>query len=307
MKTLDPQGFDEDLNYRQSFINNPEWDEVRKKWKLREDVLAQIVAGEGLLGSILDVADKMTYTAHDVPAFLGGHFHTDFSETESPTLRSMHQKYTQTIDPLCALWEDVGRRGNRIYFKDPCRLAEFLDIRAVMFAELYNNPKARYRDQMVITLVADALFREGTLTREQLLTGGDEELDRLIDAHCGCPISWANTCNVSSPRVREFSTREDALEDAEAVLKHDSKTFLMVEEFRNPSLKAVQYLVLDNKNALVPFREAHPELAAPIIAKGEDSKPVKLYILDVKQSVPTMPESTRELVLKWQRVRLGLN
>lgn len=308
VKFLDSSAFDEDLHYPEIFKSNPEWIAIRKRHELSEELLTSIVRGEGLLGQILDLADKSSYVAHDVEAYMMQGDPTKTTDYTSPESIIAVWNHLQRLNrPSCATWECVSRIGEEMFVTDPLRLSHFLTLRALLFKHLYNNPKARYREQMFATLIVDYLYAEQILSRKDLLTMNDWQLDRMIQGHMyKAPVNWALSLSRLAPTVKTYATKEEALEHARALVTSNPGVLTMIEGFGNPNQKALQMLTRAEGKRLAPFSEGHPLLAKKIHDIGHDPFPVKLYMFMPNQLDGVVPPKLLKKLLVRQRVRVGL-
>lgn len=307
LKFIDSEAFDEDARYPEVFQNNPEWITVRNRYGLSEEFLASIVRGEGKLGVILDLADKTSYVAHDVVAYVMENDPTQFRGFKSPaSLLEIWRLQKSVGYPLCALWKYVGLQDGRVVVRSAVRLGKFLKLRALMFKHLYYNPKARYREQMLATLVIDYLYSEGILFREQLVAMRDLELERFIDRATGREgFGWALSRSDLAPSIEAFPTVDLAKARARELVASNPRTLVMFEPFPTVSDKAVQFLVRDKHGRARPFAEACPAQAEEVLAIGRDPLPVKMYVLALDGTEKLLSPEIQERLLARQRTRIG--
>jgi len=308
IKFIDPEAFNEDTHYHEIFQNNPEWSEVRDRYKLDEELLATIVRGEGLLGQLLDIADKTSYVAHDVDAYMMGNDPRIFHYFKSPdSLMEIWNIRNGAGHPLCDLWDHIAIKNGRVVITNGRRLAEFLKLRALMFRHLYYNPKARYREQMLGILIVDPLYRSGIVTRKQLISMSDNELYSLLDRSAGRgDLFWALSRSDFAPEVESYRDLATAKARAQSLITRNPNLLVMFEIFPPISNKAVRYFVQDKNGAALPFAEAYPEEAKEILMLSSDPNPAILYVLDIKKTNGVISADLQKALLVQQRKRIGL-
>lgn len=309
VKPIDFEAFDEDLHYPEVFRNNPEWDAVRDRYDLDETLLTSTVLGEGLLGQLLDIADKTTYTAHDIEAYLmGDHDPKSFQNLVAPESILAIYDLKQKLGPgLCQLWDRIEVIGGRPVVTDPDRLIGFLKLRALMFRHLYYNPLARYREHMIALLVLEPLYHDGTITREHLLAMTDDQLDQFLNRATGhYDLRMEISRSDLAPAVEAYANRGEALGRARTLHRENPEFLFMLEVIPRVSEKAVRYLVRDTDGTVKTLTEARPGDAEAIRAIDFDPLPAKLYILSPEKMGGVLPADLREKLRVRQRVQFGL-
>lgn len=307
VKPIDPSGLDEDAHYGEAFQDNPEWVKVSRRYGLDETVLTRTVAGKGILGQLLDIADKTTYVDHDVDAYLKWNNPKKFRNLVPPPgfieIWNLHQKLGQKA---CRLWDCVAIIDGRVVITDAQRLEGFLRLRALMFKHLYFNPRARYREQMLALLILEPLYREGKLTREMLLEMGDNNLWDWLNRTVQSDIREHLSHSHLAPKIESFRNQEEALRRLRTLHAHDSSLLFMLETFPQPNKKAVQMLVRGEGGIVRSFAEVCPRATAEILALGDDPEPVKLYILEAWKVAEVIPKDLQTKLYTCQQERFGL-
>jgi len=171
VKRVDPQNLDEELNFSWLLKH---WG-LDKKWKKEfgfDLVFAQsVVENVGLFGELLDVIDKIAYTALDCFAV---------GSMRSGKIRDLCMANPLVMD----IWQDIKFSPDKksFTFSDPERLFNFLLLRAYEFQELLFNPQARGLDLFLKDLV-QPLYDKGVITKEQLLTQDDYWLRHILEEY----------------------------------------------------------------------------------------------------------------------------
>lgn len=309
VKPIDFEAFDEDLHYPEVFRDNPEWNAVRDQYGLDEALLIRTVAGEGLLGRLLDIADKAAYTAHDVEAYLmGDHDPRSFRNLVAPESVLAVYDWKQKLGPgSCQLWDRIEVVDGEPVITDIDRLIGFLTLRALMFRHLYYNPLARYREHMIALLVLEPLYHEGTLTRERLITMTDGELDLFLNRVTGhYDLRMEISRSAVAPTVEAYGNREEALARAQVLHRENPELLFMLEVIPRVSEKALHYLVRDTDGSIRTLSDARPGEAEAIRAIDFDPLPAKLYILPPEKMEGVLPANLREKLRARQRIQFHL-
>lgn len=308
IKFIDPDAFDEDAHYPEIFKNNPEWDRVRVRFSLDEELLAEIVRGEGILGRLLDLADKTSYVAHDLDAYMMDNDPRTFQYFKSPaSIMEIWRFQSGAGHPLCNLWDCVVIKNDQVVVTDGGRLAEFLKLRALMFHHLYYNPKARYREQMLGILIVEPLYRKGVITREQLIKTNDQTLYGVLNYMTGCKdLNWALARSDVAPEIESYPNLDIARARVRELVFQDNPPLVMFEEFPAVSVKATQYLVQTRDGEIASFAEAYPEETAEILRLGSDLNPAKVYVLPIEKMDGIISPEIQKVLLERQRERIDL-
>lgn len=317
VKAIDPAGLDEDVHYPEVFRDNQEWRRVREKYGLDEILLASIVRGEGVLGRLLDIADKTTYIAHDIEAYLkGDHDPRSYKGFIAPESIVSIYDLKQRLGPRsCQLWDCCVIENGQVVITDIDRLVGFLSLRALMFRHLYYNPLARYREHMLAYLLLDPLYRDGMITRAELLRMNDFELEVFLSGFIGDGSRYGRhsftvimelSDTSRSPEIEEYQTRERAVERMRALYQENPELLFMLDVIPRVSEKAVQYLVRDEGGEIKSLAEARPGDAEAIRSIDYDPLPAKLYILTPEKVAGLIPPNLLEKLHARQRERFGL-
>jgi hypothetical protein len=146
-----------------------------KKWseKYGFDIrlARQWVKNQGLFGKLLDLVDKMAYTALDC-YYIGSN--------RPCQVRDFGLKNPLVMD----VWQDIKIKEDRsdLAFCDPDRLFKFLIFRAYEHTNLLMNPYSRALDFFLQKSVSP-LYEKGLITKEQLLTHGDLWLHDVLSIY----------------------------------------------------------------------------------------------------------------------------
>ncbi|MFH1362838.1 MAG: HD domain-containing protein [Candidatus Omnitrophota bacterium] len=170
IKRVAPKDLDEESNFEWLL----DYHGLVKKWSEEYgfDIGAakQWVKNQGLFGQLLDAIDKMAYTALDC-YYIG--------YNRPCNVRSFGLKNPLVMD----VWQDLKIKEDRsdCAFTNLDRLFNFLLFRAYEYLDLLMNPYSRALDFFLTKLVRP-LYKKGIITKEQLLTRGDNWLQDVLRA-----------------------------------------------------------------------------------------------------------------------------
>lgn len=305
IKDIDPETFNEDIHYSELFIDNKKWESVREKYDLNEELLAEIIRGEGILGRILDIADKTSYVAHDCDAYLESR---SGEESADHGISLLYDMLRSLGDRACALWDCVRLRGSDIVITDAKRLAGFLKLRAMMFRYLYYDLSARSYGHFLTTVIVESLYQSGEITKEALLKMNDNDLDAFLDRVTGqrnlrMVVSYQND---AAAKTEAFPHKEGALERMRDLHRENPEQLFLLEVIPDYVEKSFSWLTEDATGEVGPFAEVCLEETEEILALGRDPNPVKLYSIPVKSVAPIIPSALLEKILVRQHEQFGL-
>lgn len=171
VKRVDPKALDEEENF--AWVLNHYG--LAEKWSGEygfDIILAQeMVRGKGMFGRLLDVLDKISYTALDC-------YHVGL--VRPGQIRDLCIEHPLIMD----VWQDIRFTADKtkFFFLKPKRLFHFLLLRAYEYQEFLFNPYSRALDLFLKNLV-QPLYDKGIITREQLLTCSDNWLEIILTKH----------------------------------------------------------------------------------------------------------------------------
>jgi len=303
LKAIDPVAFDEDEHYAQLF-QSPDWVGLRDHFKLSEEKLTQTILGKGLLGSILDAADKLAYTGTDAREFLGRNWPRGFAWEEFEDSYEGIQSIVRNDPYPCSVWECTKRIGDELVFTDQDRLANFLRLRAFMFNILYANASARFLEAGLMAQVTKILYQEGTLTKEKLLSMTDEQLFMVLNEAMGswAIISLPSLLNKGAPEVELFATFQEALDFERSVAVDSPETMTAFEKAPPPPTKCLSTFKVKKGKKVVPFNIAQPFASWEIERIAYDPKPFRVFIYRLPEICPNEDMRKRLLASRNERI-----
>ena len=292
VKLIDPKAFDEDAHYHE-LLHGEAWENYRERYGINPELLVKTVNGEGLLGRILDFADKSAYLARDVKAYL---------RTESPQeptyVNTGYRAMGEIVekDPhVFALWESVYRRGEHLVFGDKERLGRFLTLRALMFRELYHNPFSRFFEYLVGKGIVKWLYNQGRLTREKLLRERDQWLEQVVGEALGIPYFFTQFYDFDSFRTEECPDLKHARARM-AEFESNQETLVILDDFAPVVKSAVDRFSVQRKGEIVSFSKAFPRIARDVEDILNFPKKTKLFFFNLDEL--RVPIRSRALLKK---------
>ncbi len=268
-KALDYKIFDEDLHYLEAFeiypnrhtdssvlMNNKS---VLKRLPARE-ILVEAIKGRGVLGQILDIADKISYVGADAAMYIGGtiRFPSCLEDLDYQEIERMVDDAVRDRSQICAPWDDVKIKDGRVFFSSPDSLAKFLRLRALMFKNLYYNPNARSVEHVLASVTSRALYNNGVLSRDKLLNMDDLELERVMEKNLWEPDNDVEG-GFSSIKLKNLHPRVthcDSSEEAKMVFQSLQEENLVLMERFFDTTSTGEHLLTKVGEAIVPFSEA---------------------------------------------------
>lgn len=130
----------------------------------------KIIKNKGVFGRLLEAIDRICYTAVDCFAI---------GSIRDGNIRKLCLENPLVMD----VWQDIRFVGKQDFgFTNSERLFKFLMLRAFEHKELLKNPYSRALDFFLKRLVTP-LYRRGVITKEDLLTHGDDWLTIFLEKH----------------------------------------------------------------------------------------------------------------------------
>jgi len=171
VKRVDPKELDEEDNFSwviKHYGLAKQWSE---EFGFKLGFAQKMVKNQGVFGRLLDVIDKICYTALDC-------YHVGFQRPGQ--IRNFCLAHPLVMD----VWQDIRFTADQTEFAflDSERLFRFLLLRAYEFQEFLYNPYSRALDLLLKNLV-QPLYDKGIITKEELLTHNDQWLDAVLDQH----------------------------------------------------------------------------------------------------------------------------
>lgn len=288
-KMIDPKAFDEDLHYPE-LLAKTDWSALRERFDLDGTLLKNTILNRGLLGQLLDYADKIAYVSRDADMFLSRLGVADDSQEYAAMV-----DYLRAHPDICSVWDAVRVTGEEVWVDDPDRLLEFLRLRVMLFRWLYFHPGARFMEFVLIGTACRYLYETGRITRDWLLEHTDNDLDRVMIDFTGIHLDLIGSDQIGDPRVETFDTVE-AAKAREAELIRQGVPLTLVEDLGG-KIKPATHFRVKHRRKLLPYRQVFTREAEELHALAQMPDPVRLYyVLE-----PRLKPNCLEALLNFRR------
>lgn len=191
-KYMDPERLNEEDHWDED-LPYSSWKYISSLGLTREEI-DQMIHNKGILGSILDIADRMSYVLGDLHQLNRPPLHLELGE----------------------IYKDVRLdESGQLYFKDPSRLKHFLWERAELFSRFYIDPKSQAIDLLLPSLIAPLYNPHSEdpdkLNPRKLRRLTDKDLVDLLASHYGIRPDDFYDENFWDVDYRHYETFEEAL------------------------------------------------------------------------------------------------
>ena len=260
-KTLDSEALDEERNLKK-FLEYFDISSL-SSYGFDIDEAARAVSGEGTLGQVLDIADKISYTAMD--AFYFADISSEVLETPEIDQEHSHASINSTLN-RDRDWADVFQtiritEDGLVYFEDPEKLGTFLELRAKMHKNVYLNPEYR-RWEIVYKVTAGNLYsrtpRPGKpLNANNLIFFTDHEVMNIVNRY------QRNISATEHPRpywrtpLSYKITASENISEDEADLEEEGNLVIASEEIGEFNAGS-DFLTVDEEGKIKPYSEVRP-------------------------------------------------
>ena len=221
--------------------------------------IAEIVAGNGLFGGIQEIADTASY-------MLG-----DMEEIKRAIRRRRNsQDFAQVLSAsrhCWRIWNSVTVADGKIVVTDSIALNNFLTLRILLLANLYNHPQHKFLERLMLNIVYPYLVDKHAIKISELPTRDDKWLDRVIGRQMGWSVEQTRCLDLLGgfPKLKDFANTADALVWEEEKYRAGATTLIYeARQFQPTKLKTDKYFVLGQDGLPQTFANAYPEHASAI-------------------------------------------
>lgn len=187
IKALDPVNLNEETQWQKVLDANSK--AFLEKHEIDEQLMSDTIRNKGLLGQVLDVADRMAYTYTD-SFFLGNR-----------------------LDGAALLHKDVQVDfvSENIYFSDPDKLLLVLQARAKNHVGIYLHPENRATDVKMRKLLSPYYSPEGdkTFSPDLLRSMTDQDLFEIMGMQYGVSPQEIWTLVTADTEYSEHKSKEE--------------------------------------------------------------------------------------------------
>lgn len=288
VKYLDPEALNEETHWFETLDKYSRL--FLTQFGATEELMSAIINNQGVLGEVLDIADRITYTVKDL--------HAIRAQAKLPTIDL--NPYLIFINAILSHYPDIGNiykevgideKKQEVFFNDPKHLEAFLLLRAHLHQKLYYYPTNQGRDLFVTQLLRPFYSRDGNsqLNPQNLREMKDVELMNIL-FDCYKPLlshsefTFPNLVNWH-PEFEKFPTIEDAKKREDELRGKANIAVVGTKECKGFD-PATTYKVAKGYK-YVEFREYDPRAAQQIEQIAESTKGVFLFWADVSEDNPT--------------------
>lgn len=310
-KEIDPEALDEEKNLEKFFLENKIGDFT--KYGFTNQEILHVVKNEGTIGKLLDIADKIAYTATDIYFYSGNPYR---NIDPDDLLKSIFEPINATIraNPKWAnIFNDVNVNDNgEPYFTDVSRLGTFLELRSRMHVALYLNPHCRGLDMIYKLLLTPLYSREPDprypLNPKKLRTIVDRELAKIITDSCFPGDYKLETYMQTLPDFKRTDSRQ--IENTIEALESKGKTVIGSETIRAFNTGS-HFLAVDPVDGKIkPYRQVNPSHHQYLERLADSCNSTVVYYLpeigeDSHQIEKTMKSALIEAVGKYRKEHNG--
>lgn len=245
--------------------------------KISDSEIDDIIKNKGILGKILDIADRITYVmqdAYSTPLL------NDFMNTNDPQINYLKSQKRY----LGNIYQDVMVDQGTVYFKNPSRLYDFLLLRCLLHRDVYLHPINQGRDMLIAETIkpfysttnSDSDFLNPRKLRSMTDWNLTEFLAKKNDAD---PINQFSYLSSWYPQHYEKFSDLNSAESRSEELARNGKNIFGIKECHGfkPGLK---YKVLNSKNEILTFADFDPQKSQTLQTIADSTKGFYLYYQD---------------------------
>lgn len=251
VKHIDMARFDEDANFP-DFVQAPAFQRFAVAHDIDAEAVGRIMTETDAAGRLKDLADKIGYVCRDVEHLLAGHQH--LPDGQVGVYHSIRTLIGRCPEPG-KIWRSIRVRDNQVVVEDAEGLCDFLELRALLFAGIYQSPHVRTEGYVYSEVIIRWLYETGQMTADRLVCMTDVDLDMIVDRY----VDFAGPEDV-------FRLRFNTLADAQRVQREHLQcgvVFSTVVDYSQSCKPATHYLV-PTDNGPKPLSEACPQRAERI-------------------------------------------
>ena len=277
IKVIDQKAFDEDLNYPE-LLASKDWSVLRQAYNLDPEDMHLIIQGKGPIGAMLNLADKLSYVSYDAWVYVQRYGNRGPRPCSKGPEHVAIGRLVRKLGNFCDLWDCFRIVDGQGVVTDPLRLADFLELRALLFRQFYWHQGSRFLEFIVGTVLTAHLYRSGALSRQELLTMDDDELKHILEANFSIPFALWSAKTLGEPSVKVFKEEDMALEH-ESELRREGHDFVFFEKMPPRIKSSTHMLVQDRDGCIKPLSQASPNRARRIEEFCVLEHPYRVYCL----------------------------
>jgi HD superfamily phosphohydrolase len=249
-----------------------------------EKMLDTIIKNQGVLGKVLDVSDRITYTMKDLSA-LQIIAPLETGQKSQILLRKINKIITH-YPKIGNIYKTVGvdQKKQEVFFNDPQMLNVFLNLRAHLHQKLYVHPINQAKDLFVSKAIGRLYSNDKSfiLNPDNLRQMNDYDLMKTLSKfyNRSAVVMHLNLVNWRA-EFRKFSSIDRAKEEERMLKQKENIAVIGIKDCQgfNP---ATDYKVFDGHN-YVDFKYYDISAADEIEKTANATRGIYLFWTDVSE------------------------
>lgn len=297
-KKIDPLALDEEVSWWE-VLDIKGLNFITQQLGIRPDKLDEIIKNKGVLGQVLDIADRITYIMKDINAIVRDdlnpyrphkyYYNMPPVSLESSLLPLRH--LLSQYPEIGNIYKEVGvdQKKEQVFFNNPEHLNVFLLLRAHLYKELYLKPTNQGRDVLIARLLQPLYSRnesEKPLSPMRLRLMTDEHILEILSKTYNYDRPLPNYIHSDLvnwfPEFAKFTNIREAKAFARKVRRRKNIVLIGVQEYEGFD-PATSYNIADERGNIMPFKEFNPSAARELEEAAESTKGVFVFWADVSE------------------------
>lgn len=265
------------------------WEVLDKKGKNfvtqfgTKEIIDKIIKNQGVLGKVLDIADRITYTMKDMN---GIQIALPFGDKQSNPYFTELNKIIANYPKLGNIYKEVGvdQKKQDVFFNNADHLDIFLNLRAHLYQNLYLYPTNQARDFLIAKAIAQVYAKDGSsiLSPDKLRKMVDYNLmEILADHYEGYSAGMHPLLTNWNPEFERFNSIDEARKKEKELKQKDNLVIVGINECKGFD-SGTEYKVAE-KYKYVEFREYDPLAANRIEEVCNSTKGIFLFWADTSE------------------------
>lgn len=291
-KKIDPEALDEEKFWWKT-IGEKGQEFITDELGIAKETVDDIIKNKSLLGQVLDIADRITYTMKDLDAIVRDDGESNFLAKLDLDPALLPLRYIISHYPQIGnIYKEVGvdRKRNEVFFNNPKHLEVLLLLRTRLCRDLYYSPVSLGRDFLVGQLMLPLYSRNGAtpLTAKKLRDLTDYNLMEILQkAYCqpkGQITGFEMQHDLVNwhPLFKKFENNQEAEEFAKRLRRRKNMAVVGVTECKGFD-PATSYKVVNREGKTMPFFKFDPSTAKEIEEITKATKGVFVFYADVAE------------------------
>ncbi|MEK7131489.1 MAG: hypothetical protein AAB797_02015 [Patescibacteria group bacterium] len=307
-KDINHQGtlFDEDNNFAGKIWRycGDGWRWLCNKYgfdpKSTAQTMQEIISGHGLHGEIHEIADTASYMLGDIEEIKRACRRHGYTQDFTEILNVAKHPWD--------IWNSLVVKDGHIVITDLIALNNFLNLRVLLWANLYNNPARKVLEMLMMKIVYPYMVDRKLIQINDLPTKDDTWLFSTIERQMGWEKYRTKDLNLlgSFPKLKAFATWDQALAFEEE--KYNSSAFTLVfsvKDFQKTNHKTDKYWVFGSDGRAGTFKAVCSKHAAVVEEISQNSMspalPVQVAYAQYPLISGNLRKAWREARAKWKK------